>query len=167
MKNNIKKILLALLIIGLSLVTSAQTLNIPPNHASSGTLQPPIPIASNNPDAELWTIVNNSNCDLTFYFWFTIDDPNGDTKHIKITVNKFSNFTIGASQLLELFGYRNFNLTHSSFEMKDGSISIGYGYPYTGGRLEKEGPQSEEDPCHCLYYSWNHATQTIYIQPCP
>lgn len=59
-----------------------------------------------------------------------------------------------------------FNITNSSIQISNSNVVIGYGYPGTSGRISKENPDPE-DPCACVYLSWDFVNRTINILNCP
>ncbi|MCK6611600.1 MAG: hypothetical protein L6Q78_11230 [Bacteroidia bacterium] len=152
----------------LLLITSThvygQTVNIPPDHNTAGTLSPPPSCDPDEPGEVLWTIQNNSNCDLTMWFWVTVD---GVDKRITKSISSGSSVNITVQDVLAAFGGLNetFSISNASFQLNQssGETAIGYGYPNSMVRLFNPNLPA---PCNCILMDWNQATKTIVFSNC-
>jgi len=141
-----------------------QTVNIPPDHQTAGTLSPPPSCDPKEPGEVLWTILNNSNCELNMWFWVTV---NGVNKSLTIPIATGSSVNITVQDVLDAFEGLNetFTISNASFQLNQSSEStaIGYGYPNSKVRLSNPNLPA---PCNCILMDWNQATKTIILSNC-
>lgn len=152
----------------LLLITSThvygQTVNIPPDHNSAGTLNPPVSCDPDEPGEVLWTIVNNSSCDIKLTFTITIDGSNYQI--VRTISSNGGESQITAQDVLDFLGELSepVFISHSSLELSHSTnnTTIGYGYPNFSTRLYSSLPS----PCDCIHMNWNQLTRQIILSNC-
>ena len=153
----------------LLLITSThvygQTVNIPPNHNSAGTLNPPVSCDPDEPGEVLWTIQNNSNCDLQYFFFFTVGENTYNLGLLSISAGSSVNITTGDLMQFVSSGNQPFAVTKASFQLNQGTETtpIGYGYPNSSERVTNPNLPA---PCNCIHINWNQSTRTIVLSNC-
>lgn len=160
-----KQLFLFLFILtGVNSVILSQTINIPAEHGTLGTLDPLI-VVDPEVDEDFWTIINESNCDLDFVLWVTINNTTFNLGVVNVPAN--SNVTIPTSQIFSFLSppYNSETVTNFSFNIlqQGGSTQIGVGYPGTNSRVSNP---NIEGGCNCVHVNCNQSTRTIIISDC-
>ena len=143
-----------------------QTLNIPQNHSTMGTLVPPVVLDPNDPPSTIhFSIVNNTNCSLHFNFWFTI---NGVDKKFSFDLLPNGIEAITSYEILQLFPSGSIQyIMYSSFDVRnsgnENATEIGEGYPDMNTDVSNS---DISEGCNCIHINWNKSTNTIVIDNC-
>ncbi|MBP7510813.1 MAG: hypothetical protein KA981_02725 [Bacteroidia bacterium] len=140
-----------------------QTINVPPDHETSGTLNPPIGIDP-SVQIDVWSFVNNSDCDLSITVWFTV---NNLRLSINRTVLSGGSISISSVDVLNLFGLGSAStITKSSMNIcQNGSPNTQIGVSYPGDNERKSNNEISEG-CDCVHVNWNETTRVITFSNC-
>lgn len=151
------------MLLGLNSIISAQTINIPGDHGTLGTLNPPIGIEPGD-GLNIWSIVNNSDCDLSIQLNFTID---GVIYSIQKNILSGNVATFTTAELFALTGGTSpTSVTHSSMniiQLSSPNTQIGVAYPNDDSR--KSNSEITEG-CDCVHVYWDELTRVIVISNC-
>lgn len=152
-----------LVFVGLTNFSFGQTINLPADHGTLGTLNPPIVIEPGD-GLNVWSIVNNSDCDLSIQLNFTID---GVIYSIQKNVLSGNVATFTSAELFTLTGSSSpSSITHSSMnivQLSAPNTQIGVAYPNDDSR--KSNSEITEG-CDCVHVYWNEISRVIVISNC-